>query len=148
MEEEIGQPKLLHILRPGELPRVPPRRNLNHLVLLPIRGVGFHLLQNLQRACDPSLEFREGGFRVGEGDGFVVAEADGKAFGGVGGALNLFGERVHVGDEAGGEEVFEGGVDGGGVVDGFGEDGGEGFEGADHDWDGECVEGERGHGGG
>lgn len=132
-------------IRHRELQQVIRRRELvvvydNLLLLLSLHIVLFHALQYIDGGSDPDLEFFEGGFGVGHGDGLEAGDADGGAFGGVRDALDLVGEALHGGVKASGEEF--GGRSGGGAA-GFGEDVGEVFEAADEGRDGELVECDR-----
>lgn len=96
---------------------------------------------------DTGLEFREGFLGVGEGKGGEPGNAAHEEFCGVGAAVNLLGEGVHVRCEAR-VEVFLG-VDGGGKGVGFafGENGREVVQASDERVDGDGVEGQ-GHFGG
>ena len=98
MEEEIRQRELLQILLASELPQARSSLDLNDLVLFAVGGIRLDGTQDLEGLGDTLLQLWEGGFGVWERDGGVAAQAHGEAFGAVGGALDLSGEGVHVGD--------------------------------------------------
>jgi hypothetical protein len=140
MEIEVRNRKRQHILLPRKLP-LPSAELHHHLALLhAIQALRVHLLEHLDRLRDARLQLGEGRLVVLHGHGLGLGDAHDEALGGVADALDLVGQRGHVGHEA---RLEERGFVAGDVRAAFLEEGGEGFEGVDEGGDGDLVEAER-----
>ena len=105
---KVRQRKRQNVALPREAQLPGPGLDLDLHIQLAVHAAGFHLLQHLERLCNPGLQVVERCLVVFHRHGFGLGDAHRDALGRVAHALDLVGEGLHVGDEACLGELREG----------------------------------------